>query len=83
MGMNEWKARAITKLVELSEKTDNERIKREISILIKKINYASLYNLADIFYDVHTIAESEKFEEIMNVIPSEEELVKILREASR
>jgi hypothetical protein len=75
-----WKARALTKLVELTEKyKDNENLRTKLEQLMKRISDAKTRDLPTIIVNMYFTAKDVP--ELKEIIPTEDELKGILEQA--
>lgn len=74
MTFSEWKAKTMRFLIFFSKECEDQEIKQNIDNLIAKLQYLRTRDIANFMFSVHKIAKYYKKPELLNVLPSEEEL---------
>lgn len=74
MTFSEWKAKTMRFLISFSQKCEDQTLKQNIDNLIAKLQYLRTRDLANFMLSVNKIAEHYKKPELLNILPSEEEL---------
>lgn len=76
-----WKAKATQKLIDIARKYENnEKFVEQITALITRMRYAKRRDLSIILNDIWHMYRYWKVKELLDIIPSEEELYNMLIE---
>lgn len=83
MKFSEWKTITMRKLITLShtEKyASNMKAKNDLNVLATKLQYLRSRDLASFLYLVHVAIRDTGITELLEIIPSEEDLIDMLKE---
>jgi len=79
---NEWKAYATATLMQLlakAEQEDNVKLVSDINALLTRLRYLRGRDLSNFLLDVHTVRKYHGLQELMNIIPTQEEILPFIR----
>jgi len=77
---NEWKAYAVSTLIHLKQKyADNQKVISDINTLLTKLHYLRGRDLSNFLLWCHTIIHDDGVSELLDIIPTREEILTLIR----